>query len=112
MAEDQRDQGRDGLEGCSLTGLGSALSSRRTVVTTTSTQLALWPQVRGGRTMESVKVDVSDKLYSGDPLAKSFLDPAPPLEVQMSTKQQLADDTLRKHQRDMGLVAHALTTGS
>ena len=61
--------------------------------------------------MESVKVDVVERLYSGDPLAKSFLDPEPPLEVQMSTKQQLADSAIRKHQRDMGLVAHALTTG-
>ena len=42
-------------------------------------------------------------------MAKSFLDPETPLEVQMSTKQQLAGGALFKHQRDM--VAHALTTG-
>ena len=76
MAEDQREveynpfQDRDGLEGCSMPGLGSALSRRRTVVTPTSTQLALWRQV---------KVDVVERLYSWDPLAKSFLDPEPPL---------------------------------
>ena len=64
MTEDKREveynpfQGRNGLERCSLTGLGSALSRRRTVVTPTSTQLALWRQVRGGRTMKSVEVDL------------------------------------------------------
>ena len=74
MAEDQREvehnplQGLDGLEGCSLTSLGSALSRRRTVVTPTRTQLALWCQVRGGRTMKSVTVDVVERLYSVDPL--------------------------------------------
>ena len=93
-AEDQHEveynpfQGRDYLEGCSLTGLGSALSRRKTVVTPTSTQLALWRQVKGGRTMESMKVDVEDRFYSRDPLAKSFLDPEPPLDVPISAKQQ------------------------
>ena len=116
-AEDQHEveynsfQGRDYLEGCSLTGLGSALSRGKTVVTPSSTQLALWRQVRGSRTMESMKVDVVEGLYPLDLLAKSFLDPEPPLDVPVSAKQQLADGALRKHQRDMGLVVHALTTG-
>ena len=70
MAEYQREveynpfQGRDGLEGCSLTGLESALSRRRTVVTPTSTRLELWHQVRGDRTLEFVKVDVVERLVA------------------------------------------------
>ena len=81
IAEDQREveynpsHGRDGLEGCSLTGSGSALSRRRTVVTPTSTQLALWRQVRGGRTMESVKVDVVERLYSWDQYVSGYFGP-------------------------------------
>ena len=104
-------QGRDGLEGCSLTGLGSALSRQRTVVTPSTRQLALWRQVRGGNSMEPVRVEIVERLYSGDVRAKPFLDPEPPMEVQMTAKQQLADGALRKQQRDMGLIAHALTTG-
>ena len=39
--------------------------------------------------MESVKVSVVEILYAGDPLARSFIDPKPPLEVHMFTKLHL-----------------------
>ena len=78
LVEDEREeynlfQGRDGLEWCSLDRIG--VFRNRAVVTPTSRSLALWRQVRGGGTMESVKVDVVERLYSRDPVAKSFPDP-------------------------------------
>ena len=53
-------QGIDGLEGCSSTGLGSALSWQ-------TEELALWRQVRGGRKMETIRTDIVERLYSSHP---------------------------------------------
>ena len=37
--------------------------------------------------METICTDIVERLYSGHPDAKPFLDPEPPVEVQMSLKQ-------------------------
>ena len=42
---------------------------------------------------------------------RPFLDAKPPVEVRLSMKHLQQDGAMRKHQRDMGLSAHALTTG-
>ena len=60
--------------------------------------------------MDPVRADIVENLYSGDQAAAPFLDPEPPVEVRLSVKHQ-QDSAMRKHQRDMGLAAHALTTG-
>ena len=105
-------EGIQGLEGCSLTGLGSALPEQRTVVTPTERQLALWRQARGGAVMDPrYKIDILEKIYSGDPAAKPFLDQEIPVEVPTTLRCQTADMVLRRQQRELGLIAHALTTG-
>ena len=68
-------QGITDLEGCSLAGVGSALPRQRLTVTPLNKELALWRQVRGGRTMDSVRADIAEKFYSGDQAAAPFLDP-------------------------------------
>ena len=40
--------------------------------------------------METIRTDIVERLYSGDPDAKPFLDPEPPVEVQMPLKQSQA----------------------
>ena len=105
-------KGIQDLDGYSLVGLGSALPKVRPTITPSSRQLALWRQVRGGDVMDPhPRVDILDKIYSGDPAAKPFLDQEVPLEIPTSTKFQVTDLAMRKQQRDMGLVAHAITTG-
>ena len=100
------------MEGCSLTGLGSALPKQRTVVTPTERQLALWRQARGGAVMDPrYKIDILEKIYSGDPAAKPFLDQEIPVEVPTTLRCQTADMVLRRQQRELGLIGHALTTG-
>ena len=105
-------QGIDGLEGCSLTGLGSALSRQKTLVVHSSQKLVLWRQLRGGSRMETIHTDIVERLYSGHLDTKPFLDPEPPVEVQVSLKQSHACGVFRRQQRDMVLLAHALSTGS
>ena len=61
--------------------------------------------------MDPVRADIVGNLYSGDQAAAPFLDPEPPVEVRLSVKHLQQDSAMRKHQRDMGLAAHALTTG-
>ena len=61
--------------------------------------------------MDPVRADIVEKLYSGDQAAAPFLDPQPPVEVRLSVKHLQQDGAMRRHQRDMGLAAHALTTG-
>ena len=94
-------QGIDGLEGCSLTGLGSALSRQKTLVVHSSQKLVLWRQLRGGSRMETIHTDIVERLYSGHLDTKPFLDPEPPVEVQVSLKQSHACGVFRRQQRDM-----------
>ena len=117
VVEDQEEvynpfQGIEGLDGYSLTGLGSALPRQKVVVTPSVRQLSLWRQVRGGRVMDpSIKTDMVERIYSGDPAAKPFLDAEAPMEIPTNTRFQAADATLRRRQKDLGIIAHALTTG-
>ena len=105
-------QGIEGLDGYSLTGLGSTLPRQKVMVTPSSRQLSLWRQVRGGRTMDAqIKSDIVEKIYASDPAAKPFIDSEAPMEIPTSSRFQAADGLLRRTQRDMGVIAHALTTG-
>ena len=61
--------------------------------------------------METIRTDIVTRLCSGHPDAKPFLDPETPVEVHMSLKQSQAGVIPRRQQRDMALVAHALSTG-
>ena len=38
--------------------------------------------------METIRTDIVERFYSGHPDAKPFLDPEPPVEVQMSLRQK------------------------
>ena len=58
----------------------------------------------------NIRVDIVEKLYAAAPAARPFLDPELPVEVPTSAKHQQADAGMRTHQRDMGIIAHALTT--
>ena len=96
-------EGIQGLEGCSLTGLSSALPKQRTVVTPTERQLALWRQARGGAVMDPrYKIDILEKIYSGDPAAKPFLDQEIPVEVPTTLRCQTADMVLRGNRENWG----------
>ena len=61
--------------------------------------------------MDPVRAEIVGKLYSGDQAAAPYLDPEPPVEVRLSMKHLQQNGATRRHQRDMGLAAHALTTG-
>ena len=101
----------EGLEGYSLTSLGSALQRQKVMVTPSSRQLSLWRQVRGGQTMDAqINSDIAEKIYASDPAAKPFIDSEAPMEISTS-RFQAADGLLRRRQRDMGVIVHALTTG-
>ena len=86
----------DGLEGCSLTGLGSSLSRQNALAVPSSQQLALWRQVRRGRRIETIRTDIVERLCS-------FLDPETPVEVQILLKQSQASGVFRSQQRDKDL---------
>ena len=106
------DQEIEGLDGYSLMGLGSALPRQKVVVTPSVRKLSLWKQVQGGRVMDpSIKTDMVERIYSGEPAAKPFLDAEAPMEIPTNTRFQAADATLRQRQKDLGIIAHALTTG-
>ena len=117
VVEDQEEvynpfQGIQGLDGYCLTGLGSALPRQKVIVTPSVRQMSLWRQVRGGRVMDpSIKTDMVERIYSWDPAAKPFLDAEAPMEIPTNTKFQAADATLRQRQKDLGIIAHSLTTG-
>ena len=51
-----------------------------------------------------------ERIYSGDLAAKSFLD-GEAMEIPMNTKFEAADATLRRGQKDLGIITHDLTTG-
>ena len=61
--------------------------------------------------METICTDNVERLNSGHPDAKPFLDPKPPVEVQMLLRQSQAGGVFWRQQRDMALVTHALSTG-
>ena len=61
--------------------------------------------------MGTIRTDIVERLNSGHPDAKPFLDPEPPVEVQMLLRQSQAGGVFWRQQRDMALVAHALSTG-
>ena len=111
VLEDQEEvynpfQGIEGLDGYGLTGLGSALPKQKVVVTPSVRQLSFWRQVRGGRVMDpSIKTDMVERIYSGDPAAKPFLDAEAPMKIPTNTRFQAADATLRRRQKDLGIIA-------
>ena len=71
-------QGIEGLDGYSLTGLGSALPRQKVMVTSSSRQLSS----RGERTMDAqIKSDIVEKIYASDPAAKPFIDSEAPMEI-------------------------------
>ena len=89
-AEEEYDpfQGIEGLDGYSLTDLGSALP----------------------RTMDDhIKLDIVQKIYASDPAAKPFIDSDAPMGIPTSLRFQVAGGLLKRGQRDMGGIAHALT---
>ena len=55
------------------------------------------------------RVDILDKIYSGDPAAEPVLDQEVPLEI--PTQFQSADLAMRKQQRDMGYQSHNYRAG-
>ena len=59
----------------------------------------------------SIKTNMVEMIYSGDPAAKPFLDAEAPEKIPTNTKFQAADGTLRLGQKDLGTIVHALTTG-
>ena len=61
--------------------------------------------------METIRTDIVERFYSGLPDAKPFLDPEPPVVVQMSLRRSQAGGVFRRQQSDMAVVAHALSTG-
>ena len=61
--------------------------------------------------MDPVRAEIVEKLYSGDQAVAPFLDPEPPVDVRLSMKHLQQDGATRRHQKDLGLAAHALTTG-
>ena len=61
--------------------------------------------------MDTIRTDIAERLNSGHPDAKTFLDPEPPMQVQMLLRQSQAGGVFWRQQRDMTLVTHALSTG-
>ena len=58
-----------------------------------------------------IKSDIVEKIYASDPAAKPFIDSEAPMEIPTSSRFQAADGLFRRRQRDIGVIAHALTTG-
>ena len=114
VVEDQEEvynpfQGIEGLDGYSLTGLGSALLRQKVVVTSSVRQLEASPRRQGDGPLQQ-NTDMVERIYSGDPAAKPFPDAEAPMEIPTNTKFQVADATLRRRQKDLGIIAHAHTT--
>ena len=57
-----------------------------------------------------IKSDIVEEIYAGDPAAKPFIDSEALMEIPTSSRFQATDGLLRRRQRDMGVIAHALTT--
>ena len=53
--------------------------------------------------MDTIRTDIAERLDSGQPDAKPFLDPEPPVEIQMLLRQSQAGGVFRRQQRDMAL---------
>ena len=107
VMEDQEEvynpfQGIEGLDSYSLTGLGSALLRQKVVVTSSVKQLEASPRRQGDGPLQQ-NTDMVERIYSGDPAAKPFLDAEAPMEIPTNTKFQAADATLRRRQKDLGI---------
>ena len=53
--------------------------------------------------MDTIRTDIVERLNSGHQNAKPFLDPEPPVEVQMLLRQSQAGGVFWRQQRDMAL---------
>ena len=58
-----------------------------------------------------IKSDILEKISASDPAAKPIIDSEAPMEIPKSSRFQATDSLLRRGQRDMGVIVHALTTG-
>ena len=60
--------------------------------------------------MDTIRTDIVERLTSGHPYAKPFLDPEPPVKIQMLLRQSQAGGVFWRQRRHIGLVTHAMST--
>ena len=60
--------------------------------------------------MDTIRTNIVERLNSGHPDAKPFLDPEPPVEIKRLLRQSQAGGIFWRQQRDIALVTHAMST--